>query len=161
MSAASGPGRLVAIFVTPEAGAPMEPRDAVEAIAGAGLAGDRYHSATGTFSGQRRPDHERGVTVIAAEAVAAVVASGVALDAAETRRNLVVEGISPADLDALVGAEFRVGDVVLRGTDLAHPCAYLESLTRPGVREALADRAGLRCEIVTGATLRLGDPVTT
>jgi len=155
-----GGGRLVAIFVTPEAGAPMEPRAEVVATAGAGLVGDRYDSASGTFSGQRRPDHERGVTLIAAEAIAAVVAAGVPLEAAETRRNLVVEGIDPADLNALVGAELRVGEVVLRGTDLAHPCAYLEGLTRPGVRGALEGRAGLRCEIVTGGTLRIGDPVT-
>ena len=159
MSPPLGPGRLVAIFVTPEAGAPMASRAEVVATAGAGLAGDRYDSASGTFSGQRRPDHERGVTLIAAEAIAAAVDAGVPLEAAETRRNLVVEGIDPADLNALVGAELRVGEVVLRGTDLAHPCAHLEGLTRPGVRGALEGRAGLRCEIVAGGALRVGDPV--
>ena len=43
---------------------------AVDATAGGGLTGDRYGAAVGTYSGQRRPDHERGVTLIAAEAVA-------------------------------------------------------------------------------------------
>ena len=139
----------------------MEPRAEVEAVAGGGLAGDRYGTRTGTFSGQRRPDHERGVTVIAAEAVAAAVAeSGVTLTTAETRRNLVVEGIAPEALNGLVGRDLTIGGVVLRGTDLAHPCAYLEGLTRPGVRAALEGRAGLRCEIVTGGTLTVGDPVT-
>lgn len=153
-------GRLTAIFVTPAAAAPMEPRVAVEAAAGGGLAGDRYGTATGTFSGQRRPDHERGVTLIAAEAIAAAVAeSGVVIGADETRRNLVVEGVGAAALNDLVGTEFSVGTVVLRGTDLAHPCAHLEGLTRPGVRSALEGRAGLRCAIVVGGTLSVGDPV--
>ena len=35
-------GRLVAIYVTPAASAPMEARDRIDALAGAGLRGDRY-----------------------------------------------------------------------------------------------------------------------
>jgi len=34
-------GSVVGIFVAPTAGAPMEARDEIEAIAGIGLAGDR------------------------------------------------------------------------------------------------------------------------
>ena len=153
-------GRLHAIFVTPDAGAPMEPRSAVDAVAGGGLEGDRYGSFTGTFSGQRVPERERGVTLISADALAAAVAeSGVPISMGETRRNLIVEGIDADTLNALVGAELRIGDVVLRGTGLAPPCARLESLTRPGVQTALAGRAGVRCEIVVGGTLRVGEPI--
>ncbi len=52
----------------------------------------------------------------------------------ETRRNLVTEGVPLADL---VDRTFRVGDVVLHGRRLAEPCAYLERMTRAGVRDAL------------------------
>lgn len=155
-------GRLVAIYVSPEAGAPMEARDAVDATAGGGLTGDRYGRARGTYSGQRRPDHERGVTLIAVEAVAAAAAEArIPLDPSETRRNLVVAGIDPTDLNARVGREVRVGRVVLRVVDLADPCTHLERLTRPGVRAALVDRGGLRCEVVVGGRLAVGDEVTT
>lgn len=139
----------------------MEARDAVDAAAGGGLRGDRYGAAQGTYSGQRRPDHERGVTLIAAEAVAAAAAEAqIPLDPSETRRNLVVAGVDPAALNALVGREVRIGTVVLRVVDLADPCTHLERLTRPGVRVALLERGGLRCEIVTGGRLVVGDTVT-
>lgn len=35
-------GNVLHIFVAPNRGAPMEPRDSVTAIAGTGLVGDRY-----------------------------------------------------------------------------------------------------------------------
>lgn len=150
-------GRIAAIFVAPGAGAPMEPRDEVEALAGVGLVGDRYATASGTYSGFRLPDAQRAVTLIEGEAIAAVRAEGgVELTGLETRRNLVTEAIS---LNELVDREFRVGSVRLRGINLSHPCAYLEGLTRPGVRAALVQRGGLRAEILDGGTIRVGDRV--
>jgi hypothetical protein len=37
------------------------------------------------------------------------------------------------------------------------PCAYLETLTRPGVRAALEGGGGLRAEILGAGTVRVGD----
>jgi len=151
-------GELVAIFVAPVGGAPMEARDEVEAVAGRGLAGDRYLDADGTYSGTRIPDDQRAVTLIEQEAVAAARAEEqFELGAGETRRNLVTSGVP---LNHLVGREFRVGTARLRGVKLAEPCAYLEGKTRPGVRAALVHRGGLRAEILEGGTLRLGDRIT-
>jgi MOSC domain-containing protein YiiM len=151
-------GELVAIYVAPVGGAPMEARDEVEAIAGRGLVGDRYLDADGTYSGTRIPDDQRAVTLIEEEAVAAARAEEqLELDAAETRRNLVTRGVP---LNHLVDREFQVGPTRLRGVKLAEPCAYLEGKTRPGVRAALIHRGGLRAEILDGGTLRLGDRIT-
>jgi len=143
-------GRVLAIHTAPSAGASMETHDAIEAIAGRGLAGDRYCEAVGSYSGQRRPDHERAITLIEAETLDAVRAEhGIDLPSDRTRRNIVTRGIA---LNDLVGVTFRVGEVTLRGVDLAHPCAYLEGLTQPGVLGALKNRGGVRAEILTGAT---------
>jgi MOSC domain-containing protein YiiM len=151
-------GELVGIFVAPAAGAAMEPRDEVEAIAGRGLVGDRYLDADGTYSGTRIADEQRAVTLIEQEAVAAARAEEqLELDASETRRNLVTSGVP---LNHLVDEEFQVGAARLRGVKLAEPCAYLEGKTRPGVRAALIHRGGLRAEILDGGTLRLGDRIT-
>jgi MOSC domain-containing protein YiiM len=150
-------GSVVGIFVAPAAGAPMETRAEVEAIAGTGLVGDRYANAVGTYSGHRISDDLRAVTFIEREAVAAVHSeTGLVLEEAETRRNLVTVGVP---LNHLVNQEFQVGPVRLRGVNLSEPCAYLEGVVREGLRPALIHRGGLRAEVLEGGPIRLGDLV--
>jgi MOSC domain-containing protein YiiM len=128
---------------------------AVAAQAGVGLAGDRYALATGSFSARGRDP--RDVTLVEREAVDAVRADGIDVTEADTRRNLVTEGVP---LNQLVGRTFRVGKVRLRGLRLAEPCAYLEQLTGlPGVRQALVHRGGLRAELLDDGELRVGDVI--
>jgi MOSC domain-containing protein YiiM len=148
-------GRVVAIFVAPGEGKPMEELDEARALAGRGLDGDRYAIEAGKFSGTKVG--KRAVTLIEREAIeGARREHDVELDESETRRNLVTEGVP---LNHLVGKEFTVGPVRLRGYDLAEPCAYLEELTRVGVRRALVHRGGLRAEILEDGPIRVGDPV--
>lgn len=148
-------GELVGIYVTPSAGMPMEARTSCTADARRGLVGDRYAEGTGKYSHDMRAP--RDVTLIEREAVDAVRAEGIEIAEAETRRNLVTVGVP---LNHLVGHTFRVGAVVLRGVKLAEPCAYLEQLLhRPGVREAFVHRGGLRCEVVEGGEVHVGDAV--
>jgi MOSC domain-containing protein YiiM len=148
-------GRLVAIYVAPVTGAPMEARATVAVMAGAGLDGDRYALGRGKYSDTDRGP--RDVTLIEREAVDAVRTEddGVAVDEQETRRNLVTEGVA---LNHLVGRTFRVGSVRMRGVKLAEPCAYLEQLTGlAGVRAAFVHRGGLRAEILDHGELHVGD----
>ena len=147
-------GKLVAIYTAPGEAAPMEGHDEIAAIAGTGLAGDRYAAKAGAFSD--RPGGGREVTLIAREGIAAADVEGVTVGEHETRRNLVTEGI---DLSQLVGRTFTVGAVVMRGVRDCPPCTYLEGLTRPGVKAALKGRGGLRADIVSAGTLRVGDKI--
>jgi len=148
-------GRLVGIYTTSAAGNPMVGSTELNAIAGAGLEGDRYAAKIGTYSDRDGP--HRQVTFIEREVIAAVTDdSGVELRENETRRNLVTEGVP---LPHLIGHTFRVGEVVFRGIKSCPPCALLEDLTRPGVRAALVNRGGLRAEIVQGGVLRIGDEI--
>lgn len=147
-------GRVRGIFVTPAAGAPMRSVDEVRAVEGAGLDGDRYASGSGTYT-ERKPG--RQVTLIESEAIEALARDhGVEIGLGDSRRNIVTEGVS---LNHLVGCDFRVGEVTLRGVKLCEPCSHLESLTKPGVRRGLIHRGGLNADIVTGGTIRVGDPV--
>ncbi|HEX6312667.1 MAG TPA: MOSC domain-containing protein [Acidimicrobiia bacterium] len=148
-------GRLAGIYTSATAGAPMESQPEVRVIAGVGLEGDRYATGQGNFSA--KPGTGRQVTLVEQEAIAALRAGGVELAGHETRRNLVTEGVP---LNHLVGRTFRVGDVVLQGVRLAEPCAYLASLTRPGVSRALVHRGGLRADVVDGGIVRVGDAIT-
>lgn len=154
MSSRLPAGRLVAIYTTPEAGAPMNAHEELRAIAGAGLEGDRYATKTGKFS--EREGGGREVTLIAREAIAEANERGVAIDEHETRRNLVTEGV---DLEALIGKTFSVGDAVLAGVRDCPPCTYLEGLTRPGVRAALEGGGGLRADVLGDGMVRIGDEV--
>jgi MOSC domain-containing protein YiiM len=157
MSADHFEGTIVGIYVAPAESQPMESRDEVRALAGKGIDGDRYANEAGKFSGHRIEDAQRAITLIEREAIADAIAQyGIELGEHETRRNLVTTGVA---LNHLVGQEFTVGDVRLRGFDLAHPCAYLEESTRPGVRKALIHRGGLRAEILTDGPIRVGDSI--
>jgi MOSC domain-containing protein YiiM len=133
----------------------MEARDEVTAVAGRGLEGDRYYDGLGSFSA--KPGTGRQVTMIETEAVAGARAeNGVGITDMETRRNIVTAGVA---LNHLVGHEFRVGAAHLRGVRLCEPCVTLEQLTEAGAREALVHRGGLRCDIVEGGVIRVGDDV--
>jgi MOSC domain-containing protein YiiM len=124
-------------------------------VAGRGLEGDRYYHQLGTYSNQ--PGSGRDVTLIEMEAVEGLRRDyQIELDPAQSRRNIVTRGIA---LNHLVEQEFRVGDVVLRGTRLCEPCVHMEKLTVKGALRGLIHRGGLRAEIVKGGTIRVGDRI--
>lgn len=148
-------GQVVSIQIAPEAAAPMVRLEQVAAVAGKGLAGDRYFHRTGTYSD--RAGSGRQVTLIELESMEALAREAqIDLPPDASRRNITTRDVPLAHL---VGRRFRVGDVVLEGTRLCEPCQHLESLTKPGVLKALVHRAGLRADIVVGGTIRVGDPV--
>lgn len=150
------PARVIALHVAAEAEAPLVPVDVVRAVAGSGLEGDRYLQRIGTFSKKERP--ARQVTLIESEALEALARDyGIALAPGVSRRNITTEGVA---LNHLVGRTFKVGAATLRGIELCEPCRHMERLSGvEGVREGLIHRGGLNAEIVTGGTIRVGDPV--
>ena len=152
-------GTVEYVHVAGEAGAPPEGRESVDAVAGKGLQGDRYFEDEGTFSseGERR---KQDVTLIEAEAIEQAEAEyDVSFEPGAHRRNLTVSGVG---LNRLLGERFRVGDAVVEGTELCEPCTYLErKLEAKGVQEALVHRGGLRCAIVEGGEIGVGDDVVT
>ena len=127
----------------------------VRAIPGRGLESDRYFSKTGTYSGKEGAD--RQVTLIETEALDALQRDyRIALDAKESRRNIATRGVA---LNHLVGRRFQVGEVALRGLRLCEPCSYMERMAGQPVRVGLVHRGGLRAEILTGGTIRVGDAI--
>ena len=148
-------GSLVAIQIGREAEGRLESVAEVRAIPGKGLEGDRYFRGEGSFS--KNPGGGRQVTLVASEMLELLQSEhGIALEAAETRRNLVTKGVL---LNDLVGQVFQVGTVRMMGVRLAEPCNHLERLTRPGVMKGLVHRAGLRADILDEGVLRVGDAI--
>lgn len=146
---------VVSLHIAPIGAAMMQSVSQARAVAGRGLEGDRYFSGLGTYS--NNPGTGRHVTLIEIEAVEALKREyNVGVAAALCRRNIVTRAVA---LNHLVEKEFSVGEVVLRGMRLCEPCAYLEKLSASGALRGLIHRGGLRAEIVTAGTIRIGDPI--
>ena len=141
-------GRVEWIGVRPARDVAMRELETVVATTGAGLAGDRYAGGSG----------KRGVTLIQAEhlPVIAALSGHDAVAAATLRRNLVVSGLP---LVALKGRRFRIGEVLLEGTDACDPCSRMEDALGPGGYNAMRGHGGLCARILDGGTIHLGDAV--
>lgn len=151
-------GELVAIYIAAKKAEPLTSLKKVKAVAGQGLEGDRYFLKAGTFTKVHEPNRpDRQVTLIEEEALAAAREAGSDVKPAVSRRNLLTRGVA---LNHLVGKEFLVGTVRLRGILLCEPCKHLEALSVPGARERLIHRGGLRAEILDGGVLNVGDLIS-
>ena len=151
----AGHGKVISIQSAPTGAAPMKSVTNAKAVAGRGLEGDRYYTKLGTYSNQAGSG--RDVTLIEIEAINGLKRDyEVQLDSGQPRRNIVTPGVA---LNHLVEQEFRIGDVVLRGTRLCEPCAHMEKLTVKGAMRGLVHRGGLRAEIISGGSIRVGDTI--
>lgn len=147
-------GKVQSIHLADKESAPVHAVEEARAHAGKGLEGDRYYSMTGTF---KKMEPKRQVTFIEAEAFDALLRDyDIAMEPGEARRNIVTRGVA---LNHLVGREFTVGEVRLRGLKLCEPCSHMEKLAGKPVREPLKHRGGLRAEILTSGRIKVGDVV--
>jgi len=146
-------GKVVGIYIAKAAGAPMTRVAEVEAIAGAGLKGDRYCTGEGSFNKGARG--KRQVTLI----------NEIFVDDdyhnfahADTRRNIVVAGV---ELMWLIGKEFQIGTAKMRGVKYCDPCERPSLLAdiQESFKEAFSDRGGLIAEVIEGGIIQAGDEV--
>jgi MOSC domain-containing protein YiiM len=148
-------GIVVSINVARAGSTVMSTVNEARAVPGKGLEGDRYFHQVGTFSNKPGPDRE--LTLIEVEALEGLKRDyGIDLEPRDTRRNIVTKGVP---LNHLVGREFKVGGVTLNGIRLCEPCSHLEALTGTGVKRGLVHRGGLRAQIVSEGTIRVGDAI--
>ena len=150
-------GTLDAILLRPARGVAVQRVDAVEALAGRGLAGDR--TAAGRGSSKRQ------VTLVQAEHLPAIARwlRREALDPSLLRRNLVVSGVNLLAAKALFRdqpLQLAIGaDVVLEITGPCEPCSKMEEALGPGAYNALRGHGGLTARVLQGGRISLGDCV--
>ena len=151
-------GRVVGLFVSPGIGQSMKACAEVRALAGRGLDGDRYAAGQGSYS-QAKRQVIRHVSIIEREANEELARRGlVPFEPNETRRNIVVEG---ADVYALLGREFSIGDVRLRGIEPTRPCHIPSAAAnKTGFKEAYSNRGGVRAEILSDGIILVGDAIS-
>jgi MOSC domain-containing protein YiiM len=139
--------RVSAITIAPGARLPMRSVPSVEAEAGKGLVGDRYHGT-----------RHRHVTVQSQQALDRAAADlGRPIEPAGTRRNVTID---VGEVPTAPGSRIRIGDaVLLEVVRVAAPCRLLDDNLGDGAMVALRRRAGSVCRVLESGTIALGDPV--
>ena len=71
------------------------------------------------------------------------------------RRNIVTKGVK---LNNLVGKKFHIGNVEVEGIDLYRPCRHLnENLNQENIIKEFLRKGGLRCQILSSASIYIND----
>ena len=120
----------------------------VEALKGKGLQNDRKFSENN--------QKKRQVTLIEIENINHFNnISNTNIHPVDFRRNIITKNVR---LNELVGKEFFVGNIKLKGHDLCRPCKYLqEKLKQNNFVKEFLHTGGLRCEILTSGKINVGD----
>jgi MOSC domain-containing protein YiiM len=149
-------GIVKAIYIAAEKGEPTLSVDQVHIVPGLGIEGDRYYQLLS--NPDKPPKSGRELTLIELEAIEYMRdIEGVQITPEKTRRNIITSGIA---LNDLVGCEFQIGNVQLRGVRLCEPCQYLADLTDKRILQAMVHRGGLRVEIITEGIISINDIIT-
>ena len=144
------------IYIASQARGALVERSEIHVVAGAGIDGDRYYKAN--------DEPGQNITLVEAEVIDAYNANfGTRHALSCTRRNLVTRGVR---LNPLVGREFMIGSVRLRGVELCEPCMGLgkamatEGVTPADVVKFLTHRAGIRADVLSSGTIAAGAEVS-
>ena len=133
-------------------------------VAGKGIAGDRYALGIGAFS--KTKIKIRHISLIALTAMEdanhqLIAKQQMPFSEGDTRRNVIISGISADELNDLVGKIFYLGGLAFKGTELCEPCQRPANLLkRPDFMSAFEDRGGLRAEALESGTFSNGDLLT-
>ena len=145
-------GRVESIHIASAAMGPVQDVAQAILIPGVGVDGDRYALKQGTFF---KPEPDFELTLIEAEALDALQREyNVELAPSAARRNIVTRDVP---LNHLVGKEFAIGKVRIRGIRLCEPCNHLQRVTGKQLIKGLRHRGGLRAQILTHGTIHVGD----
>lgn len=153
---------IQAIYLATTAGAKMQSIDQVKVNVGSGIAGDRYAEGIGAYS-KVEPAKVRHISIIALSGIETAndwlkAGDEPTFDASETRRNVLLAGITASELNSLVGKQFRLGNLQLVGTELCTPCERPAQLMgKPSFMEAFEGRGGIRAEVLNTETIAIGD----
>lgn len=153
--------QIHSIFITPEAGAPMVKIEFADLIAGQGISGDRYAAGIGAFS--KTKIKIRHISFIALQGMEdanreLMAKQQIPFAESDTRRNVIISGISVGELNALVSKTFYLGGIAFKGTELCEPCQRpAKLLNRPDFMNAFENRGGLRAEALMSGHLSAGD----
>lgn len=120
----------------------------IECVAGHGIRGDRFYDYRDDYKGQ--------ITFFSREVFEKLAQHFSLTDksAGSARRNVVVSG---TELNDLIGEEFSIQGVRLRGTAACKPCYWMDQAIVPGAEKFLEGNGGLRAQILSDGVIAVGD----
>jgi MOSC domain-containing protein YiiM len=148
--------KVEAIYIAAARGEPTIYVEQVHVVPGMGIEGDRYFGLPGVNGISTKTGRE--LTLIELEAIESICTDdGIPITPDQTRRNIITSGIA---LNNLVGQEFYIGSIRLRGIRLCEPCDYLASRTDPRIINSMVHRGGLRTDILSEGIIHMNDRIT-
>jgi hypothetical protein len=144
-------GVVAAICIARAAGEPMIEVPQVEALAGLGLKGDRYCTGEGSFN--KGSPGKGQVTLING-----IFFLGTGFTYTDSRRNIVTMDV---ELMRLIGREFAIGEIRMRGLKYCEPCNRPSKLAGQArsFMQMFWDRGGITAEILTGGIIKVDDVI--
>ena len=138
------------ICITKKSGEDMYEVPNAKVIANKGIIDDRYFT--------EENDKDIQITLIESENIDYYNnIAGTNVPYINFRRNIITNGIK---LNQLVGHDFLIGDVKLKGHRLCDPCKYLQDkLSDKKLVKRLINRGGLRCELLTDGLISTKDEI--
>ena len=143
------------IYNSVSAGGQQVAAEKIDRVAGSGIVGDR------NFGLSRWPG--QNLTLIEVEEIESFIdEQNLAYDLSITRRNIITRGVK---LNKLVGKEFLISGVRLKGIELCEPCSSLgkalasPTLSSGKVVEKFLHRGGLRVDVLTSGVIEVGAEV--
>ena len=120
----------------------------IECVAGRGIRGDRFYDYRDNYKGQ--------ITFFSFEVFDKLGEHFGLTDksAGALRRNVIVSGV---ELNELIGEDFSIQGVRLRGTAHCKPCYWLDQAVVPGAEKFLENNGGLRAQILSDGEIAVGD----
>jgi MOSC domain-containing protein YiiM len=140
-------GEVVSIHIVRQRNGVAEPVERATAQTNFGLEGDW----------RSRRNRAGQLTLIEAEVLEEVSQRlGADVPPGASRRQVVVRGVR---LNGLLGQRIRIGGVRVFVETPCDPCARMEETIGAGARAALEGRGGVRCFVLSGGELRVGDAI--
>ncbi len=146
---------IEAIYLAPSKREPLQTCDFANVIAFQGLAGDRYC--------RKSVSSKYNVSFMAVEQIELFNRRhGAAIAWSAARRNIMTRGVN---LNALVGVEFRIGNVWFRGEELCQPCALMarcyrdSGLNQRALLKEMMGRSGIRATALNDGIIEIDMPI--
>ena len=143
--------KIIGLGIAKNSNQKIEEVSKAELIAGKGIVGDRHFHENNSVRSQ--------ITLIESENIDYYNnKSNTQIPYINFRRNVITKGIK---LNDLVGKKIIIGSIKLLVHDLCRPCKHLQGML--GFDDILKEfllKGGLRCEIINGGKISVGDKIT-